>query len=43
MHSQNTKTEDEEINKYPRNIFPTIEISNGMFGENLTLKDLMER
>lgn len=26
---------------YPSNIFPTIEISNGMFGENFTPKDLM--
>ena len=32
----------EQRNKYPSNISPTIEISKGMFGENLTSIDLME-
>jgi hypothetical protein len=41
MYSQNTKTEDEEINIL-ETYFSTIETSNGIFGENFTLKDLME-
>jgi hypothetical protein len=41
MYSQNTKTEDGEINIL-ENIFPTIEISNAMFDENFTSKKRLD-